>query len=165
MQIHLSDKLEKARSKAKQIGNFLKKLKGKNSRKLDDLVQSAHAAVFAEINCLDCANCCKTTGPLFTPADIQRISRIFKMSRQEFADTYLKIDEDHDYVLQELPCTFLLEDNRCLIYEHRPKACRQYPHTDMVNQRRLLHLHQKNVLICPAVGDLLERIEEALNEK
>ncbi len=31
------------------------------------------------------------------------------------------------------PCPFLGDDNYCSVYEARPKACREYPHTDRKN--------------------------------
>nr|MDK7631844.1 YkgJ family cysteine cluster protein [Globicatella sanguinis] len=75
-------------------------------------------------------NCCKTTGPLFTQKDIERLAKVFRMKPSLFIEKYLRIDEDNDYVLQQLPCPFLDSENYCLVYEDRPKACKEYPHTD-----------------------------------
>jgi Fe-S-cluster containining protein len=72
---------------------------------------------------------------------------------------YLQEDEDGDMVLQSLPCVFLLEDNRCSIYEFRPKACREFPHTDMKNQKRIFDITLRNSAVCPAVYEILERLE------
>ena len=71
----------------------------------------------------------------------------------------MRIDEDKDYVLQSVPCTFLDSENYCTIYEERPKACREYPHTDRVNQQQIFRLTEKNADICPAVHDILRKIE------
>ena len=70
-----------------------------------------HETEFKRTNCLDCANCCKTTGPLFTDKDIERVAKHFKMKPQPFIDQFLRVDEDNDYVLQSVPCTFLGADN------------------------------------------------------
>lgn len=43
---------------------------------------------------------------------------------------YLRVDEDNDKVFKSMPCPFLGEDNLCSIYDIRPKACREFPHTD-----------------------------------
>lgn len=69
-------------------------------------MQELHEDVFAHTDCLTCANCCKTTGPLFTQSDIERISKYLKLKPQQFIETYLRVDEDKDYVLQSVPCTF-----------------------------------------------------------
>jgi Fe-S-cluster containining protein len=62
-------------------------------------------------------------------------------------------------VLQSTPCPFLGPDNYCSVYEQRPKACREYPHTDRRRQKQLLELNLKNAQMCPAVHDIMERLE------
>ena len=135
-------------------------LKRKNKGQVDAMFHETHEAVFAETDCLQCGNCCKTTGPLFTDRDIGRISKHLSMRTADFVTTYLRVDEDEDFVLQQLPCPFLGADNYCSIYEHRPKACREYPHTDRVKQSQLFGPTLKNAAICPAVFTILERIAE-----
>lgn len=135
-----------------------KKLKARKN--LDNEVASLHREVFSEINCLTCANCCKTTGPLFTRKDIERISKHMSMTAADFETSYLEVDEDEDHVLQVLPCPFLGTDNYCSIYEVRPKACREYPHTDRRKQKQIWKLHEKNLEICPAVQQIFEKLLE-----
>ena len=67
-----------------------------------------------------------------------------------------------DYVLQTVPCTFLGEDNSCSIYEVRPKACREYPHTNRIKQHQILNLTEKNVEVCPAVYNIVEKLKKKL---
>ena len=148
--------------KRKENSVFFKRLKKEKPKVLDKLIHPIHDDVFEHTNCLKCANCCKTTGPLFTDKDIQRISKYLKIKPSEFVERYLRIDEDNDYVLQSVPCVFLGEDNYCLIYEVRPKACREYPHTDRIKQYQLLKLTEKNLDVCPAVFEIVERIKVKL---
>jgi Fe-S-cluster containining protein len=97
---------------------------------------------------------------MWNETDIQRVSHLFKMKTSAFLDAYLVQDSDGDWVYPAAPCPFLdLADNKCDIYDHRPKACREYPHTDRKNIMGILSLTQKNVLICPAVTQILEKIE------
>ncbi len=121
-----------------------------------------HEEEFARTNCLDCANCCKTTGPLFTNKDIERISKFLKLKPQQFIDQYLRVDEDKDYVLQNVPCTFLGNDNYCLIYDVRPKACREYPHTDRKDFHKISNLTIKNTAICPAAFNIVEEMKRRI---
>lgn len=137
---------------------FLKKLKDKKPKKLDEITQQIHNEVFDEVNCLSCANCCKTTGPLFTEIDIERISKHLRMKPGDFADKYLKKDEENDWVLQSVPCSFLDSENYCLIYEVRPKACREFPHTDRKKLWQINNLTIKNVKICPAAFMIVEKM-------
>jgi Fe-S-cluster containining protein len=111
------------------------------------------------MDCLTCANCCKTTSPIFREVDIKRISKKLRMHVNQFIDTYLKVDEDKDYVLKTSPCAFLDSENYCTIYEDRPLACREYPHTDRKNMFQILDLTVRNTLVCPAVSDIMDRIK------
>ncbi|MBD0778116.1 YkgJ family cysteine cluster protein [Maribacter sp. ANRC-HE7] len=153
---------KKAAEKHKENKKFFTKLKRKPPKNLDYVMQELHEAEFERTDCLTCANCCKTTGPLFTNMDIERISKFFRMKPQKFIAQFLRVDEDNDYVLQEVPCTFLGEDNRCSIYDVRPKACREFPHTDRKKFQQIGNLTLKNVAICPAAFNIVEEMKKRL---
>ncbi|MGP1502002.1 MAG: YkgJ family cysteine cluster protein [Bergeyella cardium] len=153
---------QQALQKKKEHKKFLDGLKKKPPKNLDYIAQEAHEEVFEEIDCLECANCCKTTGPLYTEKDIERISKHLRMKASDFEKKYLRTDEDNDKVLQTLPCVFLSADNKCLIYEVRPKACREYPHTDRKKVYQINHLTTKNAIICPAVYKWIEKMREKI---
>jgi Fe-S-cluster containining protein len=151
-------------SKDKHIENkkYFDKLKKKVPKNLDYVMQELHESEFKKTNCLQCANCCKTTGPLFTSADIERISKHLRQKPQQFIDHYLLIDEDNDYVLQTVPCNFLDSDNTCFIYDVRPKACREFPHTDRKKFNQITDLTLKNLAICPAVFNIVEAMKKKM---
>jgi uncharacterized protein len=129
---------------------------------LDQHIHALHRQVFENSNCLSCANCCITTGPLLTESDIVRLAKSLKMKPSVFVGQYLRIDEDNDYVFQSLPCPFLDAQNHCMVYKNRPTACREYPHTDRKNMRQILHLTLKNTLVCPVVYEIFERLKKEL---
>ena len=148
-------------AKKKELENrkYLARLKKMDPRKVDDAFHAMHDEVFEETDCLQCANCCKTTSPIFYQVDIERLSRGLRMRPADFIDKYLRIDEDSDYVLKSSPCPFLDEDNYCLVYEDRPRACRAYPHTDRKKMVQITELTLKNTLVCPAVYEIVERLK------
>jgi len=152
-----------AKDKHKENKNFFTKLRKKPPKHLDYLMQELHDDEFEKTDCLTCANCCKTTGPLFTDKDIERIAKYLKLKPSEFMEHYLWLDEDNDYVLQNVPCTFLGEDNFCSIYEVRPKACREFPHTDRKKFHQISNLTLKNVAICPAAYNIVEEMKKRIN--
>ncbi len=154
-------KLDWAKKHKKQVKRQVAHLRKMRKGKVDELIHPLHEEAFEEIDCLKCANCCKTTGPLFTQTDIQRIANHLKITSSVFIKKYLRIDEDNDFVLKSVPCTFLDQDNICRIYAVRPKACREYPHTDRANQLGLLTLTEKNSKICPAVANIFEKLNLA----
>lgn len=141
---------------------FFDKLKRITTKNLDDYFQETHEEVFENIDCLSCANCCKTTSPIFYNRDVERLAKHLKMRPGEFIDKYLKIDEDKDYVLKQAPCPFLGPDNYCSVYDSRPNACREYPHTDRKRIAQLLDLTYKNTFVCPAVLEITERLKKVL---
>ena len=157
-----SSDLEKGKINIQDYKKAFQKLKKKNNKVIDEMFHDLHEEVFENIDCLSCSNCCKTTSPIFRDVDIKRISKKLKIKESQFINSYLKMDEEHDYVLQKSPCFFLGEDNKCSIYEDRPLACREYPHTDRKNMHQILNLTLKNVEICPAVVQITEQITAKL---
>jgi len=119
-----------------------------------------HGEAVAKVDCLQCANCCKNYSPRFKTPDIKRISRHLRMRESDFIETYLKVDEDGDFVARSLPCPFLGADNYCSIYEERPSDCRRFPYTDedFIIKRPALAL--KNSTFCPITYYVLERLLE-----
>jgi uncharacterized protein len=158
----LSEINKLAKDKHNENKKYFDKLKKKAPKNLDYLMQELHDNEFKKTNCLNCANCCKTTGPLFTTADVERISKHLRLKPQQFISQYLRIDEDQDYVLQKLPCSFLDHDNNCFIYEVRPKACREFPHTDRKKFQQITAITLKNIPICPAVYNIVEEMKKKI---
>jgi len=152
------------KDKHKENKTFLKNLKRKPPKQLDYLMQELHDTEFERTDCLECANCCKTTGPLFTVKDIERISKHFKIKQQQFIAQYLRVDEENDYVLQSVPCVFLGNDNYCSIYDVRPKACREFPHTNRKKFHQITDLTLKNIAICPAAYNIVETMKRRMNK-
>ena len=142
---------------------YFAKLRKKHPKRLDILMQELHDDEFTKTDCLTCANCCKTTSPIFTDKDISRISKYLRIKERQFIDTYLQRDEDDFMVLQQAPCTFLDEtDNTCFIYDVRPKACSEYPHTNRKKFIQLTNLTLKNTEVCPAVFNIVEELKKKL---
>lgn len=154
--------LERAKSRKKQIKQLLEKLQKLSVKEVDEYFHVEHEAVFEQIDCLKCANCCKTTGPLFTQKDIERIAKHFKQKPGDFIDQYLRVDEDKDYVLKSTPCIFLDTANYCSIYSIKPKACGEFPHTNRKNMKEISKLTYNNSMVCPAVAQIMENIESKL---
>ena len=132
-----------------------RKMKQAKPNDLDQKFHKGHEAEFKKMDCLSCANCCKTTSPIFRDADIRRISKHLRIKEGKFISDYLRMDEEQDYVLKSSPCSFLDNDNTCSIYDVRPLACREYPHTDRKNMFQVLEITAENSLICPAVARIV----------
>ena len=145
----------KSKDKQKQFRRYLDRA---NPSKLIRELPALHEEAFSKIDCLDCANCCKNHSPTFKATDIKRISKYLGLKEADFVDTYLKLDEENDFVVKQSPCAFLNEDNSCHIYDVRPSDCARYPYTneDVFIKRKALTM--ANSMVCPAVFHILEKI-------
>ena len=163
MKPSLKDLPELAKEKLQENKKYFQKLKKRTPKNLDLIMQDLHEKEFKKTDCLDCGNCCRTASPIFTDKDIERISKHLKMKVHQFIANYLQRDLDDFYVLKSAPCTFLDEnDNKCFIYDVRPKACKEYPHTNRKKFIQLTELTIKNTEICPAVFNILEDLKSKI---
>ena len=137
---------------------FYNRLKARPPKNLDLHFHQLHEEVFEKTDCLSCANCCKTTSPIFYDRDVERAAKALRMKPGAFTEKYLRLDEDNDMVLKTAPCPFLDGQNYCSIYADRPAACREYPHTDRKKMYQVLDLTFKNTLVCPAVLKITDRL-------
>ena len=158
------ENLTRLAKEAKQENiKYFKRLKKRTPKRLDLVMQEIHNDEFERTDCLTCANCCKTTSPMFTYKDIERIAKHLKMKVADFTAQYLKIDEDDFHVLKSAPCPFLDEnDNSCFIYDVRPKACSEYPHTNRKKFIQLANITVKNTEVCPATYRMIEELKKRL---
>lgn len=139
-----------------EIKKFFQRLRKLKPKDLDTVTNRLHVEAFEGIDCLQCANCCRTTGPLLKDKDIERLAQHQKLKPGVFAEKFLRIDEDGDYVFKQMPCPFLGADHYCSVYEARPAACRNYPHTQQREMYQKLNITYHNTFICPAVSKVVE---------
>ena len=140
--------------------SLLKNLAKQKKSEVNNKANQLHVEVFKEVDCLDCANCCKSIPPLINQEDVKRITKFLNIPISDFYKKHITIDEDGDMVLNTVPCIFLLPDNKCKVYEVRPLGCHEYPLTDQNLFAENLDLHAINADYCPAVYHILERFKE-----
>ncbi len=151
--------LQQASNKKVENKKFLDRLKKHKPNGIDQLFQQLNDEVFEEVDCLKCANCCATTGPMLLNKDIDRMAKTQQLRPATFTEKYLRIDEDGDYVFKAMPCPFLGADKYCGIYDDRPNACRAYPHLHQRNMLQKMTITYHNSLICPAVAKTIEKLK------
>lgn len=151
-------------NRRQEFAAFFQKLKKKKPAKLDQLVHELHNEAFEQFNCLDCANCCSSISPIVREKDIERLAKNQRMKVSEFTGRHLYLDEDKDFVFRQTPCPFLMHDNHCCVYQDRPRACREYPHTDRSRFYQLLLLTLKNCEICPVVYAITDELKARMKD-
>ena len=145
----------------KTFRSFINKSEKKPPRGIDKLTPVIEKEVWQDIDCLTCANCCKTMTPTFTKQDIKRIAAHFKETPEAFRKKWLEKDRNKDLVNKNQPCQFLdLKTNMCSIYEIRPVDCSGFPHLSKKRWVDYAHVHKQNIDYCPATYKLVEKIME-----
>jgi uncharacterized protein len=158
--VNLRSFKQKARHVKTKMRRFLSKLEKEAPRGLDSEIAKLEKQVWAETDCLTCANCCKTMTPTFTNRDMKRIAAHLAMTVEEFQKKWLRKERggDRDWLNKTEPCQFLdLKTNMCSIYEVRPADCAGFPHLSK-KFKDFVHIHKQNVEYCPATYRLVEKM-------
>ena len=146
---------KKSTEHQKQYKQFLSRA---DKNKVLKVLPDIHEEAVENINCLDCAACCKNYSPRFKTPDIKRISKHLDMKEGVFIEKYLHLDEEGDYVVKSKPCPFLGDDNYCGIYDVRPSDCARFPYTDEDVLIKRTSLTLKNSTFCPIVYHVIENL-------
>jgi Fe-S-cluster containining protein len=164
MSVNLRSFKQRVRHRKTALRRFLTKLEKKPPRKLDELTVQVEKEVWREVDCLSCANCCKTMTPTFNAKDMRRISAHFNMTVQEFKDKWLyKERSSGDWLNRNAPCQFLdLNTNMCTIYEIRPDDCAGFPHLPKRRMVEYMHVHKQNIEYCPATYRMIEKMMDKM---
>lgn len=113
------------------------------------------------IDCTACANCCRYSVVSVSGQDIEKIASYLRDTPEAVTRLYTVADPDRpgSRVLRSSRegCVFL-QRNLCLIYESRPKACRDFPHvtigTHSLGGRS--SSHGRWAALCPIIYNALE---------
>jgi len=161
--INLRSFRQTVRHNKRRIRIFLSRLQRNVPRGLDRLILKTDELIWKNINCLDCANCCKTMSPTYSPADISRISKHLGMTEKSFKRKWLVRDKNGDWLNKELPCQFLdKESNKCGIYDVRPKDCAGFPHHNKKKMVDYMHVYKQNIEYCPATYKVIQKMMESI---
>lgn len=142
---------------------FLNKIAKTPPRGLDTLAVAMDLEMWKKTDCLDCANCCKTMSPTYNKKDLIRISAHLNMSIDDFKRQWLRKDRQGDWINRQQPCQFLnLEDNKCSIYEVRPRDCAGFPHHTRKRMVDYIHVFKQNIEYCPATYRVVQLMKDRL---
>jgi len=154
-----------AARKKKKLRKFLEKLDHIVPEDMPKLVAEEDKKVWEKVDCTQCANCCKTMTPTFRKSDVVRISDHLGMKPKEFIDKWLHKEEDTgDWVNKTQPCQFLVND-KCSIYEVRPRDCADFPHHHKKPFDAYNDTYANNVIHCPATFMLVNRLRKRIEKE
>ena len=157
------NKLERrGAQKKKELKKFLKRVEKNPPRGLLKINAELGAETWSEVDCLDCANCCKKMTPTFKKSEIKRIALHVGLTPKEYFDKYLEVDSDNgDIVNKSTPCQHLnMKDHKCDVYELRPDDCRLFPHFQRKDFNDVSYVIADNVPRCPATLVFVEKLQK-----
>lgn len=155
----------KVSRKKKELQDFLEQLDEKVPEDFSTVVAEEDLAMWKEVNCTTCANCCKTMTPTYSKEDIKRIAHHLNMKPKEFFDKWLYIEEESgDTVNKTQPCQFLIND-LCSIYDVRPVDCAEFPHHFKRPFDEYNDTYTQNLNKCPATFRLVERLNKRVKDE
>jgi len=120
--------------------------------------------------CVRCGACCSGEPGLilFSPAELEGMSRFLAVSKRDFLKTYARPAEYQGKGVMTLKekengdCVFFDAEKGCLIYEVRPLQCRSYPFWSRILKSRFSWKTES--LHCPGMNQgspaSLERVGE-----
>lgn len=133
--------------------------------KLDEQFKKLHKKYFAEYDCSVCHNCCKECCGTIPNEDIEADAEFLGLAKSDFMMKYLKDEPNAEgYYTKNQPCDFL-QENVCILEEHKPTSCKNYPYTDRDNRIGSLLSIIDNTSICPVVYEIIEELKSIYNFK
>lgn len=154
----------KDRKALRPFYTFLNRVKRDRPKKLQHIAEKATGSAWEGIDCLTCANCCKTMKPTYKNSDIKRIAASLKIPADEFKKKWLRKEPGaNTWINKTTPCQFLdLATNRCNVYDVRPADCSGFPHLAKKRMIDYVHVHKQNLDECPATFKMVERMKELM---
>lgn len=163
--INLRKLKKKFEGNSKSLRHFITRTENKPPKNLEALAEQTNKEVWAQVDCLGCANCCKVMSPTYTFQDIKRIAAHLGMRPKDFKEKWLYHDKkSNDWMNKSQPCQFLdLKTNMCSIYEVRPADCANFPHLVKKPLPDYMYVHKQNIEYCPATMLFVEKLNAAIN--
>jgi Fe-S-cluster containining protein len=131
----------------------------------DRILRRIAEGIQEQIDCTQCANCCKTSTTEISERDIERLSRHLRIGREDFLRDYTMPDDEGTLSLKFNQaaggCVFL-DGKLCTVYEARPDNCQRYPHmvrgSGSIASRMWQFVDRASV--CPIVYNSLEAFKQ-----
>src|ERR1700721_164606 len=91
----------------------------------DRILRRIAEGISEQIDCTQCANCCRVATVKLSERDVERLARHLRISATAFLADYTTENEDEGTILrrtEEAGCVFL-DGTACTVYEARPDTC------------------------------------------
>jgi uncharacterized protein len=125
--------------------------------------RKAGETVQEQIDCRQCAECCRVADMPLAERDIERLTHFLGVSEKAFLEKYTVLGEDGALILRRTPegCVFL-RDTECTVYEARPGNCERFPHVVRGSGSIVSRMWQfaDRATYCPIVYNWMETVKD-----
>jgi len=126
----------------------------------DRILRRIAEGIEEQIDCTQCANCCRVATVKLSGRDIERLARYLRLSPAAFLAEYTAESDEEGAILrrtEEAGCVFL-DGTACTVYEARPDTCQRFPHLVRGNGSIASRMWQfiDRACYCPIVYNALE---------
>jgi Fe-S-cluster containining protein len=130
----------------------------------DRILRRIAEGIEEQIDCTQCANCCRVATVKVSERDVERLARHLRISPAAFVAQYTMESEDEGKILRRTEaagCVFL-DGNDCTVYDARPDICQRFPHLVRGNGSIASRMWQfiDRACYCPIVYNGLEAFKE-----
>jgi Fe-S-cluster containining protein len=119
----------------------------------------------AQIDCKQCANCCRVAEAGVKDRDIIKLSKFLGVTPEEFRRDFTQRGEFQELILKrsEAGCVFL-KNNLCSVYEARPRSCANFPNLVRGEGSIASRMWQfvDRASYCPIVYNWLEAVKQEM---
>jgi len=148
----------KAACKEEENSHFISFLKNRDNAALDEVAHGLNNKVSNDIDCTACGNCCRSLVINVTPKEVGMLADHLKTSSDAIKEKYIEESQQGNYFINTIPCHFLA-DNKCTIYEHRFRECRDFPHLHKPGFKARLPGTLMHYGRCPIVYNVIEEMK------
>src|SRR5512142_3043149 len=95
----------------------------------DRILRRIAEDIEAQIDCTQCANCCKVATVRLSARDVERLARHLRVTPNRLLADYTAESAEEGVILRrnDAGCVFL-SGNDCTVYSARPVICQRFPH-------------------------------------
>ena len=130
----------------------------------DRILRRIAEGIEEQIDCTQCANCCRVATVTVSERDFERLARHLRISLSDFRARYTSESEEEGTILKrddDAGCVFL-DGFDCTVYEARPETCQRFPHLVRGNGSIASRMWQfiDRACYCPIVYNGLEAFKD-----
>ena len=135
----------------------------------DRILRRIAVDVEEQIDCTQCANCCRVASAKVAERDVERLAKYLRIKPARVMADYVVESEEEGLVLRrdkKTGCVFL-SGNECTVYDARPESRQRFPHVVRGNGSLASRMWEfvDRACYCPIVYNSLEAFKDELGFK